>query len=77
MELPMSALTYTNTATTGYFTNIANAARQLIAAVFAVQPAVAQCNKEDTASELRQMAKDCESHSPSLAAELRVIAFRG
>lgn len=72
----MSALTYNTAVNTGYLANVANAARQLIAAVFAVQPAVSQRNKEDTIWWLNSMANDCEMHSPSLAAELRHFASR-
>lgn len=73
----MSATTYNTYAETGYFANIATAARQLFAAVFAVQPVVSQRSKEDTALWLNQLAKDSELHSPNLAAELRYIASRG
>jgi hypothetical protein len=78
MELPMSATTFTQSADTGYFTNVANAVRQLFAAVFAVeQPAVSQRNKEETIWWLNSLANDCERHSPNLSAELRFFASRG
>ncbi|MHA4868306.1 hypothetical protein ACXZ1M_11420 [Duganella sp. PWIR1] len=73
----MSATTYTTFADTGYFANIANAARQLMAALFAVQPVVSQRNKEETIWWLNSLANDCEMHSPSLSAELRYFASRG
>jgi hypothetical protein len=77
MELQMSATTYNTFAETGYFANIATAARQLFAAVFAVQPVVSQRNKEETIWWLNSLAQDCELHSPSLSAELRYFASRG
>lgn len=73
----MSATTYTTYAETGYFANIANAARQLFDAMFAVQPAVSQRNKEETIWWLNSLANDCELHSPNLSAELRYFASRG
>jgi hypothetical protein len=60
MELLMSATTYNTFAETGYFANIATAARQLFAAVFAVQPVVSQRNTEETIWWLNSLAKDCE-----------------
>lgn len=72
----MSATTYHTIDTNGYLSNVANAARQLFAAVFAVQPAVSQRNKEETIWWLTRMANDCEMHSPSLSAELRHFASR-
>jgi hypothetical protein len=77
MELLMSATTYNTADDTGYFTNVANAVRQLIAAVFAVKPAMSQRNKEETIWWLNRLAKDSELHSPNLAAELRFLASRG
>jgi hypothetical protein len=77
MELQMSATTYNTFAETGYFANIATAARQLFAAVFAVQPAVSQRNKEESIWWLNRLAQDSELHSPNLAAELRFLASRG
>jgi hypothetical protein len=56
----MSATTYNTIAETGYFANIATAARQLFAAVFAVQPVVSQRNKEETIWWLNSLANDCE-----------------
>ncbi|NVM79552.1 hypothetical protein FHW83_005393 [Duganella sp. SG902] len=73
----MSATTYNTFADNGYFANIANAARQLIAALFAVQPVVSQRNKEETIWWLNRLAADSELHSPNLAAELRYFASRG
>lgn len=73
----MSATTYNTFAETGYFANIATAARQLFAAVFAVQPAVSQRNKEESIWWLNRLAQDSELHSPNLAAELRFLASRG
>ena len=73
----MSATTYNTFADTGYFANIANAARQLVAALFAVKPVVSQRNKEDSLWWLNRLAADSELHSPNLAAELRYIASRG
>ena len=73
----MSATTYNTFAETGYFANIATAARQLFAAVFAVQPVVSQRNKEESIWWLNRLAKDSELHSPNLAAELRFLASRG
>ena len=73
----MSATTYNTYAATGYFANIATAARQLFAAVFAVQPVVSQRNKEETIWWLNRLAQDCELHSPNLSAELRYFASRG
>lgn len=72
----MSATTYNTFSDTGYFANIANAARQLMAAVFAVEPVVSQRSKEETIGWLNSLAKDCEVHSPSLSAELRYFASR-
>jgi hypothetical protein len=72
----MSATTYTTMTDTGYFANVANAVRQLIDAVFAVEPVVSQRNKEETIWWLTRMANDCEMHSPSLSAELRHYAAR-
>lgn len=72
----MSATTYNTNVSNSYFSNIATAARQLIAAVFAVQPSVSQRNKEETIWWLNRMANDCQAHSPSLSAELRHFASR-
>jgi len=72
----MSATTYNTTTNTGYFANVSNAVRQLIDAVFTVQPVVSQRNKEETIWWLNSMANDCELHSPSLSAELRHFASR-
>ncbi|TFW26602.1 hypothetical protein [Duganella callida] len=73
----MSAATFTTTATEGYFSNVAAAARQLFNALFAVQPVVSQRNKEETIWWLNRLANDCELHSPNLSAELRYFASRG
>lgn len=72
----MSATTYTTLNDNGYFANVANAVRQLFAAVFAVQPVMSQRNKEETIWWLNRMANDCELHSPGLSAELRHFASR-
>jgi hypothetical protein len=78
-------LTYNDFANNGYLSNVAAAARQLMAAVFAVKasPAVvadevdAQLSKEASISWLNSLANDCDRHSPNLSAELRFLASRG
>jgi len=78
-------LTYTDFATPGYASNVAAAARQLVAALFAVKPrpavvaddVVSPRQKASSAAWLNSMANDCERHSPSLSAELRFLASRG
>ena len=79
-------LSYNDYATPSYASNVGAAARQLIAALFAVKPqtvAVAdqvvsqRNNKEETIWWLTSMANDAERHSPNLSAELRFMASRG
>ena len=78
-------LTYNDFATPSYASNVAAAVRQLVAALFAVQPqtavaaepVVSQRNKEETIWWLNRLANDCERHSPNLSAELRFFASRG
>jgi len=78
-------LSYNDFATPSYASNVAAAARQLVAALFAVkpqtaataEPVVSQRNKEDSSWWLNRLANDCEMHSPSLSAELRFFASRG
>lgn len=81
-------LSYNDYATPGYASNVAAAARQLIAALFAVKPQTAAAddevhaplqrnNKEETIWWLNSMANDAERHSPNLSAELRFMASRG
>ncbi|ELX11217.1 hypothetical protein Jab_2c33210 [Janthinobacterium sp. HH01] len=78
-------LIYIDLTSTRYASNVAAAARQLIAALFAVKPSpavvaeevVTQRQQESAASWLNSMANDCERHSPNLSAELRYMASRG
>lgn len=79
-------LTYNDFATPSYASNVAAAARQLVAALFAVKPrpavvvadeVVSQRQMEASASWLNSLANDCERHSPNLSAELRYMASRG
>ncbi|GJJ02677.1 hypothetical protein RugamoR64_32150 [Duganella rhizosphaerae] len=79
-------LTYNDFATPSYASNVANAARQLVAALFAVKPrpavvvadeVVSQRQIEASSSWLNRLANDCERHSPNLSAELRYMASRG
>ena len=78
-------LTYNDFATPSYASNVAAAARQLVAALFAVKPrpavvadeVVSQRQMEASASWLNRLANDCERHSPNLSAELRYMASRG
>lgn len=76
-ELTMSTLTYDTPVSTGYFTNIAKAAWQLVAAVFAIEPTVSQRSNDESLVWLNRLANDCELHSPGLSAELRFMASRG
>ncbi|MGV7210930.1 hypothetical protein ACLB1G_24110 [Oxalobacteraceae bacterium A2-2] len=63
-----------------YAGNVARAARNLLAAVFAVQPKqaaeVSAKEKAATRSFLQRMAADYVSHAPSMAAELQYLANR-
>jgi hypothetical protein len=59
----MNSTTFNTHTNANYAGNVANAARQLFAALFA----------EKTAA----VAKDMEAHSPHLAAELRIAARFG
>jgi hypothetical protein len=78
-------LTYNDFENNGYLSNVATAARQLIAALFAVKasPAVVADevaelrSKEASIYWLNSLANDCERHSPNLSAELRFMASRG
>ncbi|MBV6321721.1 hypothetical protein [Duganella violaceipulchra] len=78
-------LIYIDLTTTRYASNVAAAARQLIAALFAVKPrpavaaeeVVSQRQMEASASWMNRLANDCERHSPNLSAELRYMASRG
>ncbi|WP_332855026.1 hypothetical protein [Duganella sp. S19_KUP01_CR8] len=78
-------LIYIDLTTTRYASNVVAAARQLIAALFAVKPRpavvadedVSQRQMEASASWLNRLANDCERHSPNLSAELRYMASRG
>ncbi|MQA22905.1 hypothetical protein [Rugamonas rivuli] len=78
-------LIYIDLTSTRYASNVAAAARQLIAALFAVKPrpavvaeeVVTPRQQESAASWLNSMANDCERHSPNLSAELRYMASRG
>ena len=78
-------LTYNDFATPSYASNVAAAARQLVAALFAVKPrpavaadeVVSQRQQESSADWLNSLANDCERHSPNLSAELRYMASRG
>jgi len=76
-----SKLTYTEFADTGYLSNVATAARQLLAALLAVKPrsAAVETVVEQPVSTawLHSLAQDCERHSPNLSAELRFMASRG
>ncbi len=77
-----SKLTYTEFATAGYLSNVAAAARQLLAALLAVKPraaapAVTVIEQPVSRSWLHALAEDCERHSPNLSAELRFMASRG
>jgi hypothetical protein len=87
-ELSMSTsnnLTYTDFATHSYAGNVVAAARQLVAALFAVKPrpavaadeVVSTRQKATSAALLNSMANDWERHSPNLSAELRFLASRG
>ncbi|MBB3119884.1 hypothetical protein [Pseudoduganella violacea] len=68
-----------------YVANVAHAARNLLRALFAVQPARAAAAKDEMISRdlardraaLLSMARDFEAFSPSQAAELRYLASRG
>jgi hypothetical protein len=77
----MTSTTFNTQTNANYAGNVANAVRQLFAALFAKKPAVA--GQEATAERadetiwwLSSTAKDVEAHSPNLAAELRYIAAR-
>jgi hypothetical protein len=77
----MTSTTYNTHTTANYAGNVANAVRQLFAALFAKKPAgVAEEATAQRADEtiwwLSSTAKDVEAHSPNLAAELRYIAAR-
>lgn len=73
----------------GYFADVARAARAFAAALFAaqerqyvaqevVQPDVTSARAmQKSRMQIFALARDCESTSPSLAAELRSIAGRG
>ncbi|WP_295997956.1 hypothetical protein [Rugamonas sp.] len=58
---------------TSYTSNVVNAARGLMAALFAVKQEAAN---DQTALYLTRMADDYEHITPNLSAELRVIAAR-
>ncbi|WP_374362141.1 hypothetical protein [Pseudoduganella danionis] len=76
-----SKLTYTEFSDTSYLSNVAAAARQLLAALLAVKPrsAAVETVVEQPVSNawLHSLAQDCERHSPNLSAELRFMASRG
>lgn len=74
----MTSTTYNTHTNANYAGNVANAVRQLFAALFAKKPAdVAEAQRADeTIWWLSSTAKDVEAHSPNLAAELRYIAAR-
>jgi hypothetical protein len=77
----MSTLTVTSPvqATSGYASNVGQAARALVRALFAVAPRAATDDSHVTAGDLHNlycMANRCESVLPNLAQELRIIAAR-
>lgn len=70
-------------ATQGYLRNVGQAAASLLAALLAVQPRTAQAQAKVQAREkkrdlarLYHMARQYDSVSPSLSAELRYMAAR-
>lgn len=88
MSAANSNLTY-DYAATSYASNVAAAARGLLAALFAVKPRpaalaldvadadISQRSKQASSSWLNSLAQECELYSPNLSAELRFMASRG
>lgn len=73
----MSTMTAANPAqfsSTNYLANVAAAARDLLAAIFAVK--TAKTSGETSIGDLYRMAASYDSVMPNLAQELRAIALR-
>lgn len=85
MSTAHTHLSYNDYTTGGYASNVATAARGLLAALFAVRPhkaskaeaMAAQRQSEATTTYLSRMADDYEHIAPNLSAELRFMASRG
>lgn len=81
MSTAHTHLSYNNYAAGGYASNVAQAARGLLAALFAVKPrAEVQAMEEQRHNDstyLSRMADDYEHIVPNLSAELRFMASRG
>ncbi|HEU4845413.1 MAG TPA: hypothetical protein VFT05_14195 [Burkholderiaceae bacterium] len=81
MNIAHTNLSYNDDAVGGYASNVAQAARGLLAALFAVKPHPAeqaeQAQRYSEATYLSRMADDYEHIAPNLSAELRFMASRG
>lgn len=80
MSTAHTHLSYNDHAAGGYASNVAQAARGLLAALFAVKPRAVQAveaQRHSEATYLSRMADDYEHIAPNLSAELRFMASRG
>lgn len=80
MSTAHTHLSYNDHAAGGYASNVAQAARGLLAALFAVKPREVQAveaQRQGEATYLSRMADDYEHIAPNLSAELRFMASRG
>ncbi|HJU99703.1 MAG TPA: hypothetical protein VJ752_04060 [Burkholderiaceae bacterium] len=81
MSTAHTHLSYNDYAAGGYASNVAHAARGLLAALFAVKPRAEvqalEAQRYEEATYLSRMADDYEHIAPNLSAELRFMASRG